>query len=348
MSVDTRVTLEAAVTTDVANKTEISIPVVKFTWDGVNLSEEWSYISTAENAKRGENRKRTRDAFEVMGMASGGDMLLSFQTETSNLISNYRYKTSLDRHVGKLSVEQLKYFNLAVPFIANKMSTSLVMMVTGDGGSGKSFLCQSMCKFALSFYGKSDGKFPSVLVDKKNKSVRALTKLSISEDDLDKLKCHLASTKLIIIEDVQFLSLEELYQISCRLCSVSGLHNTAFGGFHTILVGDMYQPIATLVNGGTHVLQREIPHHNSKAIAAQKILLDQLTHFVDLVFPVEIPISETISAGCDDVTAESTRTDHPALVPAQSFKALLERAPLRDRYSELVRFMVMNTDSPDA
>ena len=110
----------------------------------------------------------------------------------------------------------------------------------------------------------------------------------------------------------------------------------------------MYQPIASLVNGGTHVLQREIPHHNSKAIAAQKILLDQLTHFVDLVFPVEIPISETLSAqGCNIVGNESFRTDHPALVPAESFKALLERAPLKDRYSELVRFLVMNTDSPD-
>ena len=48
MSVDTRATVEEAVTTDVANKTEITIPVVKFTWDGVNLSEEWSYISAAE------------------------------------------------------------------------------------------------------------------------------------------------------------------------------------------------------------------------------------------------------------------------------------------------------------
>jgi hypothetical protein len=293
-------------------------------WDGEKLSAKWKYITEAKNSKRQDCKKRKLNAFDAMGIVTAGDMLSSFLVETKKLISKYGIKTNLERHVAKLSPKQLIFYNFAVPYVAETMPTSMVMMVTGDGGSGKSFIVQALCKHAFMVHGKSNGRFPNVLIDKKITSILSLTKLIISHDDLDKLKLQLRTTKLIVIEDLQETSLEELYHISSRLCAVSG-KDVAFGGYNIVLVGDLLQqPVITLADNGMHVLQRDIPNHNAEAVAAQRMLLDHITHFVDLT-----TFSTEAADHCSSIGS----------VPAESFKELLDRAKLNDRYLELVRFV---------
>jgi GTPase SAR1 family protein len=181
------------------------------------------------------------------------------------------------------SAAQRTAFDLAKDHISNQIPTQLIMLLIGDGGSGKSYVTQALCKFAFLIHGKQDGKFPSVMLDSKQCPFKSLTKPLICDEDFSILRQRLEKSILIVIEDVNFISLEELHQISTRLAAISGKTNLPFGGFHVIMVGDLEKcDSSTLQNGGTHILSCPIMKHKHKAVAGQAVLIDALTHCIDI------------------------------------------------------------------
>jgi hypothetical protein len=106
-----------------------------------------------------------------------------------------------------------------------------------------------------------------------------LLKTTISASMVDSLKEFLKDTVLIMLEDCNSLSFEAVMRISSRLSEVTGKFGTAFGGFHTIMVGDIGEFVLQL-SDGTSMMQTAAPV-TTDAIAGHNLLTESLTHFID-------------------------------------------------------------------
>jgi hypothetical protein len=174
-----------------------------------------------------------------------------------------------------------------------------MMLICGEGGSGKSHLSQLICKYAFLLYGKPNGRYATVVLNQNSRALTLLLKPKLSLSVMDTLKDHLKCTVLVILEDCHWLSLEAVAQISSRLCEITGKSGIAFGGLNTILVGDVQAQVAIK---GTPIMQKASPS-TSKAIAGNKLLTEQLTHFVDLSYPFHPVIDFSNKTVCDMSTA---------------------------------------------
>jgi hypothetical protein len=155
------------------------------------------------------------------------------------------------------------------------------LLISGEAKSGKSHLAQIICRYTYLLHGKPNGRYATVVLDNNSRALCLLLKPTLSAGMLLSLKEHLKCTVLIILEDCHYLSLEAIAQISSRLGEVTGKHGAAFGGLNTIMVGDVQAMVSIK---GTPIMQLESPI-SSKAIAGNKLLTEQLTHFVDLSYP---------------------------------------------------------------
>lgn len=92
------------------------------------------------------------------------------------------------------------------------------------------------------------------------------------------LQATLGGVKLLIIDDINFLSLEDLWDIDLRLCTAKRDFTKPFGGVSIIFSGDLYNMKAPF---GTSIAERCVPC--TKVMATRgRFLFDQLTHFADL------------------------------------------------------------------
>jgi hypothetical protein len=267
-------------TTDDTSPPKVS--VLKILWDGKVLTAEFEENSQDDNKSRRQN-KRKRQLFGKICHAEDGELLETFQLKLNKMVLTYKLKANLFKRIDTFSCAQRTAFDLAKDHLSTQIPNQLIMLLTGDGGSGKTYVAQALCKFTFLVHGKQDEKFPSVVLDSKQCPFKSLTKPLICDEDFSVLRHRLEKSVLIVIEDVHFVSLEELQQISTRLAAISGKTNLPFGGFHVIMVGDLEQSdSSTLHSGGTHIMSCPILKHKHKAIAGQTILVEALTYCVDV------------------------------------------------------------------
>jgi hypothetical protein len=260
-----------------------NIEIISASWDGTDLTFSSKILS---RETRDEKKVCKSNNAEVLhGSSTEFELMMRFHQETNIIIACNIAKRALEKSASSLNEEQRLAYEQANLYLSGQAHSPLLMVITGDGGSGKSYLTKTICKSAFLMHGRQlHDRFPSLALDCKTKdsAFRMLTIQSISADQISALKHRLSTCVLFILKNVQFLSLEELYQISNRMGLLNGKPHLAFGGTHTILEGDLYQ--RHYVNG-THLIGENILETNLRAKAGHSIL-EQLNYFVNLGVPL--------------------------------------------------------------
>lgn len=164
---------------------------------------------------------------------------------------------------------QLAAFDkLVQSFITEK---PIRMIVSGEGGTGKSFLIHAVIAQAQLHFGKTYGDYGPGLVLaptgsaacsaggytwhfvlKKSKPKKRKNSSTIKYDSFKilneitaaELQRSLEGVRIIFIDEMSMISLENLYDIDKRLKAAQtneALKNEPFGGFSVVLCGDFYQ-----------------------------------------------------------------------------------------------------------
>jgi hypothetical protein len=150
-------------------------------------------------------------------------------------------RVDLESKIATCNTEQRHCFNAAQACISGADKRQLVMFVSGEGGTGKSFLIHALTKYTQILYGKTEGWFGSVLKSAptgaaahnirghtwhsalgKTTFQRLTKKGKLSDKQVASLQKNLKGVKLFILDEISLLSLEDLYEISFRLCTATG------------------------------------------------------------------------------------------------------------------------------
>jgi hypothetical protein len=151
-------------------------------------------------------------------------------------------RLALDAKVQNCNTEQRRCFDAARACISGQDDKQLVMFVSGEGGTGKSFLIHALTKYTQLLYGKTEGWFSSVLKTAPTGSAafniggytwhsalgkstfqRLTKKGKLSDKQVASLQKNIKGVKLFILDEISLLSLEDLYEISFRLCTATGI-----------------------------------------------------------------------------------------------------------------------------
>jgi hypothetical protein len=98
---------------------------------------------------------------------------------------------------------------------------------------------------------------------------------------IEKLQTRLAGVKVFLLDQLNLLSLEDLFEISNRLSAATGDYTKSFGGLHIVKSGDFFQ-IRTLI--GTPILKTDFAMSNTRAMRGRAIFKDSMTHYVCLTY----------------------------------------------------------------
>jgi hypothetical protein len=261
------------------------IEIMYLTWDGTELQIS-SRISNREEFDDESNMHIKKTADVKQGSLSKCELMAKFHKETENIFARSIAAFALERLSSSLSAEQRLAYDNANLHVRGLMKSPLLMMITGDGGSGKSYLTKTICKSTFLVHGRKIDRFPSLVLDCKYKdsSFKTFTNHTMSDNQISILKHKLSNCKLFIMTNIQFLSLEELYQVSNRMGLFCGQPHLAFGGTHTILEGDLYQHHHV---NGTHLLDKHVLEMNLRAKAGHSILTEHMNYFVNLGIPLK-------------------------------------------------------------
>jgi hypothetical protein len=204
----------------------------------------------------------------------------------------------LDTKVARLNSEQLRAYHSAVNCISGAVPMQMVMLVSGEGGTGKSTVIEAVSLYTQIYFGKTVGSWGAVLKTAPTGGAAhniggstwhsALNKTKPGITDLKPatvvaLQRKAAGTQLFVIDEISLLSCEELLEISMRLSVATGHRDLPFGGLHTMLVGDFYQmrPVR-----GVPIVQKVIPLHKVNGQRGRDLFVNSLTHYCLLIHNV--------------------------------------------------------------
>lgn len=186
-------------------------------------------------------------------------------------VKNYAARLEqLEARVQGMTDGQKSGYNKAVSHINGTNPTQLIMFLTGEGGTGKSRVISDLMEYCKLHFGKQrgvhgaaialaptgsaanniDGYTWQSVLGRGKKSGRKGSQ--ISEETARRVGKLIEGVKLIIINEISLLSLEELAEIHERLKSAlltttedelerATIQNSPFGGVHILLTGDFYQ-----------------------------------------------------------------------------------------------------------
>lgn len=166
-------------------------------------------------------------------------------------------------NVELLTKEQLEAYNIAVDYRSGKNQKQMRMFVSGEGGTGKSFLIPFIMEFTNIFHGKQNGIYGAAVAVAPTGSaaniIRGFTWQSVygkgfnisnltdvtSGPRTQAVGSKLIGVKLVIIDEISMIDLEILYEISLR-------HTKYMGTLITDKMERMNKEYCHF--GGTHVL----------------------------------------------------------------------------------------------
>ena len=190
-------------------------------------------------------------------------------TNNVNVNNHSERVEALQINVSKLTIQQLKAYSIAVDYISGKRESQMMMFVTGEGGTGKSFLISLIMEFTQIFHGKQGGLYGSALAIAPTGAAANVIKgytwqsvygkgRSNNKDKVMSSKCAKAvgakvlGVKLIVLDEISMINLEDLNDISERQISAmktqtsddnlrKSYQSQHFGGVHILFTGDFYQ-----------------------------------------------------------------------------------------------------------
>jgi hypothetical protein len=150
-------------------------------------------------------------------------------------------RAELEARIGDFNLEQRACFDAAQACISGADERQMIMFVSGEGGTGKSFLIHALTKYTQILFGKTAGWFGSVLKTAptggasynirghtwhsalgKTTFKRLLKKGKLSDKQVASLQKNVKGVELFILDEISLLSLEDLYEISFRLSTATG------------------------------------------------------------------------------------------------------------------------------
>jgi hypothetical protein len=256
------------------HKTEI----ITASWDGEELSFSSKFLNDEE---RNEHVSRKRLKAAKHDSALEMELMSKFCTETEYIFANNIAKMDLKKSVSLLVGEHLLAYQNANNHLRGVISNPLFMLIHGNEQFDRSQLTKTICKSNFLEVGRLENKFPSLALDCQHKDgvFKLFANQSGSDANITLLQRKLSTCVLFVLKNVEYLCLEDLYQISCRMSLVFGNPHLAFGGIHTILEGNLMQVTAA---NGTRLNETNIPETNLKARAGHSILIEQMNYFVNL------------------------------------------------------------------
>ena len=223
-------------------------------------------------------------------------------------VTNYDDRVEkLAENILKLTGGQRRAYDKAVSHLSGANQTPLFMFISGEGGTGKSFIIDLIREFTRLRYGKQLGLYGAVAVmaptgcaanlvqgqtwqasygvgkgsDKNNKN-------SMTLDTAKKVGERFRGTKLIIIDEISMINLENLADMSYRhqqgmlaltddIDERNYILSKPFGGIGVLFTGDLHQlkPITGHGIYTTKVL-------TGKALAAQTMWRNTLNEYEEL------------------------------------------------------------------
>ena len=133
------------------------------------------------------------------------------------------------------------------------------MFISGEGGTGKSFLIKTLVEWIRCYTASFPGGNPVLVcgptgMSAKNiqgKTIHSVLKLPIqhgkepkykelSNRVLQQLRCQVRNVHTLVIDEISIVSNSMLIYIHRRLCAIKQ-NNEYFGGMNIILIGDFFQ-----------------------------------------------------------------------------------------------------------
>ena len=206
----------------------------------------------------------------------------------------------LDERLQIMNEMQLKAYDAFINCSVNN-TQQCIEFISGEGGTGKSEVTKAIIAKLRIHYGKVEGRFGSVIVGGptgnsayniggstwhsifgKSSQGRITSKSTITNERLLKLQTDGLGSKILVLEEISLISLEDFYEIN-KLCQImKNCYDKPFGGLHVLLLGDLYQMKTLKFNGKSIVETNSNIHNTIERREAQKIFTEYLTHFFEL------------------------------------------------------------------
>lgn len=223
----------------------------------------------------------------------------SFCSTISNiqLVENYEERCQLlSEDIKKLTTGQRDAYDKAVKHISGNDPTQLIMFISGEGGTGKSFIIALIMEYTRLRYGKQKGLYGAAVAMAptgcaanvvkgytwqssygKGRATDNTEKVSMTQETARKVGEKFKGTKLAVLDEVSMINLESISEISKRhqqaLLSVTddptekeAINAKPFGGMHILFTGDLWQLKAI----GGHPIYTQKPL-SGRAALGQKI-----------------------------------------------------------------------------
>ena len=222
-------------------------------------------------------------------------------------VNNFEERSEkLAQNIQLLTKGQLSAYKKAISHIGGEDPTQLIMFISGEGGTGKSFLIALIMEYTRLKYGKQRGLYGAAVAMaptgcaanvingftwqscySKGRQCQSEGKEKITQQTAKKIGEKFFGTKLGILDEISMINLESLADISHRhrqgLLAVTddneerqSIMEKPFGGLHMLFTGDLWQLKA--IGGQPIFSQAEL---KGQALEGKKIWL-QINEYAEL------------------------------------------------------------------
>lgn len=212
-------------------------------------------------------------------------------------VDNYEERCRLlAEDITKLTKGQREAYDKAVKHISGEDPTQLIMFISGEGGTGKSFIIALIMEYTRLRYGKQKGLYGAAVAMAptgcaanvikgytwqssygKGRSNDTSENCNMTEETARKVGEKFRGTKLAVLDEISMINLESIFEISKRhqhaLLAVTddqteknAIKEQPFGGMHILFTGDLWQLKA--IGGHPIYTQKQL---SGRAEAGQKI-----------------------------------------------------------------------------
>lgn len=222
-------------------------------------------------------QERHMISFKSQHQVDANDAISQYLIDTKRIVkvADFANRVSkLQRDKLELTIDQLTAYNKAVKHLSGETDEQLIMFISGEGGTGKSYLIRLLMEYTRLKFGKQKGLYGSALAmaptgsaghiiggftwqsvfnkSKKQSGKKNAIQSYLSPESAKAVGHKIHGVKLSIIDEVSMINLETLHEISQRaiegLCAINNnqsecdiIKSKPFGGMHMIFTGDLYQ-----------------------------------------------------------------------------------------------------------
>ena len=260
-----------------------------------------------------------------------------------------------DNSPGNMLYNQLQHDTLFTIFqnLTNENDDStgdsqMRMFLTGEGGTGKSKIIDYAVEFGRLYYGKQHGIYGPVLAIAQTGSAATNIdgytwhsvlnkgigkKEKISDETARKIGVKIKGVKLLIIDEVSLVSLQDLYEISERLIAAKlttissdnvqlrdEISSKPFGDMHVLFVGDLYQ-LPCVVGSPLYTPKEKLSTNPNCKIRKGHAIWQSITSFVELIQNMRMQNADEngkkFIAACSDLRKGIVKDEHLLFLNSQ-------------------------------